>query len=420
MNKTLEALLNNFEMLDAIRQRKGTEFTVEILRESLGISRSTADKMVNTLRDARLVTKQERRIAIEGGAALFLGISIGSTHTRVQLLGLDFESVPREQIKSYPLLHDLESHPQFKEDESDAECLAYMTSCGAADRFGQLQQLISEIVSAFLKQAKASAEDPGMPPFPLMGIGLAVTGPVDYAGKLWRSAPRRFTEIRDISLLELIGYDCCQLAEELGIFFSLDNNAKTAMISEYQYLLEKNGGEFEEDIALLYIGSGIGSAAVLDGSLLRGSHNLSGELGYLRAGACDGRDGSAAKTIDECLEGLGDGTADLESYNRYLTYLLNTINCVLGIDRVILVGHSIRKNKRLIPSLLERRMQYTVMSTQHYCKPEVGREKAGTSAIGAAIESYMSLCHYNENQPKNQDRINLAREISWNRSVRCP
>lgn len=413
MDRIVETILSNCEMLDVIRQRKGTEFTVEMLREKLGISRTTADKMVNALRDAGLVKRKDRRITINGRSALFLGVSVGSTYTRVQLLGLDFEAVTREQIRGYPLLNDLEALPQFEKDESDLECLAYMTFNSEENRFGQLHNLISKIVWSFLMQAKVSTENPQMPPFPLMGIGLAVTGPVDYAKKLWRSAPRRLTEVRDISLLELIGYDCCQLAEELGIFFSLDNNAKTAMISEYQHLLEENGGQFSEDIALLYIGSGVGSAAVLDNTLLRGSHNMSGELGHLHVWAPDDKGGNISRTIDECLEGLGDKTTDSELYNTYLTYVLNTINCVLGIDRVILVGHSIRKNKRLIPSLMERRMQFTVMSTQHYCKPEVGRGKAGTSAIGAAIESYMSLCHYNENQPQNKDRTNLAREISW-------
>lgn len=431
MDKVLETILNNYEMLDAVRRRKGTDFTVEVLRENLEISRTTADKMLNVLKSENLIEKQDRRIVINGKAALFLGISIGTKHTRVELLDLDFKAVPRETIRTYPrlkALEDLRILPQFKESESDEECLAYMTSFDYEDepglerkagrdfhskqnQFRKLQALISSIVQPFLQQARDSKENPDTPSFPLMGIGLAVTGPVDYAEKLWRSAPRQFTEVQNISLMELVGYDCYQQAEEMGIFFAFDNNAKTAMISEYQYLLEMNSSKpFDEDIALLYIGSGIGSAAVLGGTLLRGSHNLSGELGYLRVQMPSDREGGVIQTIDECLERL-DEEKDFEKYSACLAYTLNTINCVLGIDQVVLVGHSIRKNKRLIPFLMEQRMQFTVMSTQHYCKPMVGQEKAGTSAIGAAIESYMSMCHYNESRPK--DRINLAKEISW-------
>lgn len=419
----LSRIVHNYEMLDAIRQRKNIDFTVETLRDDLNISRTTADKCIAVLKDEKdektfqtktveypLITKHEKRTVILNDAALFLGISVGTRHTRFQLLGLNFDPYTREQIKQYPYLKQVDSIEsfQFEEDEADEFGFSYLTPVGGENTFENTRRLVSTIISCFLKQAEAYYAGRDSAPFPLMGVGLAVTGPVNYKKQLWRSAPRGFTAVRDIELMELIGYENQMLAQTMGIFLSIDNNAKTAMISEYQYLLEKNSSHFNEDIALIYLGSGIGSAAVIDKKLLRGSQNVSGEVGYLQIAILN-RDGtvSSLKSLEEHLI----GSENAEEYQQFLPYILNTINCVLGIDRVILVGHSIRKNDKLIPSLMEQRMRFTVTSTQHYCKLETGRNNPNTAAMGAAIESYISMCHYNEAQA--DARTNLANEITW-------
>lgn len=419
----LSRIVHNYEMLDAIRQRKNIDFTVETLRDDLDISRTTADKCIAVLKDEKdektlqtkmgeypLIEKREKRTVILNDAALFLGISVGTRHTRFQLLGLNFDPYTREQVKRYPYLEQVDRIAgfQFEEDETDEFGFSYVTPIGGENTFEHTRELVSTIIACFLKQAEAYYAGGDPTPFPLMGIGLAVTGPVNYQKQLWRSAPRGFTAVRDIELMELIGYENQMLAQKMGVFLSIDNNAKTAMISEYQYLLEKNSGHFNEDIALIYLGSGIGSAAVIDKKLLRGSQNVSGEVGYLQIATWK-EDGtvSSLKSLEEYLE----GSEDMEKYQQFLPYILNTINCVLGIDRVILVGHSIRKHDKLIPALMERRMRFTVTSTQHYCKLEAGRSNPNTAAMGAAIEAYISMCHYNEAQ--SDARTNLAQEITW-------
>lgn len=404
MEPPRDAIIQNYKMLDMIRAKKNIDFTVETLKDSLGISRTTADKMINGLKTSGLICRKDRRIQIIREQGIFLGISIGSTHTRTYVIGLDFEPFSRDELRSFSNLSKLESIKGFEESESDAFSLSFATPSGKGKGFVNTCWMVGDIVSAFLNQAQEGN-------FPLLGIGFSLAGPVDYEAKLWRYAPR-FTDIRDISLMDLIGYENYRLGEKLGIFFSLENNAKAAIISEYQYLLEKNNGNFHEDIALIYIGRGLSSSCVIDGTLLRGSHSLSGEVGHLQvfAKGADGAEGDLC-TIEDCLPDRETDEHMIESYYRYLPFVLNTINCVLGIERAILIGHSIQKSTALIPALMARRMQFTVASTQRYCRPESGRGIAGTAALGAAIESYMSMCNYDENHP--EDRINLAKVISW-------
>ena len=420
MDKLQSKLIEYHEMLDVIRVRKNTDFNVETLKNALRISRTTADRFINELLGEKIIRKEEKRYIIDGSIAFFLGISIGSKHTRIHLIDLNFESLSLNAIKQYPCLSGIETFGKLVEAESKDNGFCFETLPTEGNNvFNQVQGLVAKIVAAFLRQTEQSQLD-NLIHFPLAGIGIAVTGPVNYTEAKWCSAPEHLTKIKNISLPELIGYDNLRKAKSLGIFLSFDNNAKTAMISEYQYLLEQKCGDFNEDIALLYIGSGIGSSAVLGKTLLRGSHNLSGEIGFLpilptfiKNDKGELRQSESQETVDELIRTLhSPNTAEkIKNYFCVLSYLCNVINCILGIDRVILVGHSIRQHDEIIPALLEKRMEYTVASTQHFCIPEKGRGAGGTAAIGAAIEAYMSMSHFNSSSPEK--RINLAKNICW-------
>lgn len=420
LNQTQSKIIEYYKMLDVIRTHKNNDFNVEHLKNRLSVSRTTADKIVNGLLNENIIKRENKRYIVNGTLAYFLGISIGTEHIRLNLIDLNFEPLTRNEIKKYPHLAEIETFGNFDEKESDNRGFCFQTpSAGRNNTFNQVHDLISKIISVFLAQAEQYQRSQ-TPYFPLAGIGIAVTGPVDYTEVKWRSAPEQLTKIQDITLQELIGYDNDKKASDLGIFLSFENNAKAAMISEYQYLLERDPEHCDEDIALLYFGSGIGSAAVLGKTLLRGSHNLSGEVGYLPTlPACtknaDGElnPSEVQETVDERVRSIQslDEDTKLKNYYCVLTYLCNVINCVLGIDRVILVGHNIRQHENIIPALLEKRIEYTVASTQRYCRPDTGRLISGTAAIGAAIESYMCMCHFDRHFPKK--RTNLAKDISW-------
>lgn len=408
-----ERIIENHAMLDAVRIRKNAESTVELLKDDLGISRTTADKICATLLDESepIIERKNRKLVLKGEVGYFLGISIGSKHIRVTLLGLDLEPVSKEWIETTLGISGLRNieYLVFNEDESDKISFAYNTPC--EKDFEALRSAISNLTALFLERVALSDS----PCFPLMGIGFAVCGPVDYEAKVWRSSPR-MSFVQNITILDLIGYTNQTLADKLGIFMSIDNNAKAAIVSEYQYLLETHGGKYNADIALIYIGSGVGSATVMNNSLLRGSQNLSGELGHIKILVDEQPEKTpATKSIEECLVPLeedGDPEKTRARYIRYIPYVLNIINCILGIDRFILVGHSISQSKDIIPSIMAERIKFTVSSTQQYCTAEKGRGEASTAAIGAAIEAYYSMCGY-DTKRNDANRINLAHELTW-------
>jgi len=416
MNELINKIIGGCEMINAIRVRKFTNSNVEDLKTALGVSRATADKWYSSLAESKIIQRQDSTISIVGSCAYFLGISIGSDNIRIVLLGLDFEPVSRDFLNKLHYLKGIEELPLFNIEESNDYSYAFKTIedeplSEPRNKMKAIQSTVSNIVEMFLNQA----EDARVP-FPLVSIGFGVTGPVDYTKKVWISAPR-MEMLGNISIQDLIKIENFQRIQELGIFLSIDNNAKTSIVSEYQYLEEKHNGSYNEDLVLIYIGSGIGSAAVIDRKLLRGRLNTSGELGHIYFPEDTGKE----ITIEQKLN-------NEQNYEKLLPYVLNILNCLLGAKRFILVGHSMfayandaTENKnhtipnmrtKLIPMLMDNRMQFTVASTQQYSEAEDGRGTPCTAAFGAAIEAYFSMCSYDVNE-KNNDRTNLAFDISW-------
>lgn len=401
------------EMLDLIRVRKNSETSVELLREYMDISRSTADRIYNGLNGKdgpALVYRNDRRTLIHGEKAYFLGISIGSRYIRTALLGLDF--TPVDIGLFYPFVN-AQVINGYNADESDSSSYAFEIPSDTIDKLSFIRSVVSPVVSFFIDLAEAKVT------FPLLGIGFGVAGPVDYDRHVWRSAPR-MQNLQNIEIADIVGYSVKKRMDDLGLYLSIDNNSKTAIISEYQYLLEKTNGQYSEDLALIYIGSGVGLAAVIDGKLLRGGKNMSGELGHIQLlfsdsnGEKEGLRSFSSKTVEDLLI-----NEDENSLALYLPHILNLVCCMLGVNRFILVGHSVSKTDNLCntyetitDAIMDQRMKFTVASTQIHCSAEIGRGLPYTSAIGAAIESYYTLCNY-KSQSIELNRTNLAQEIAW-------
>lgn len=67
------------------------------------------------------------------------------------------------------------------------------------------------------------------------------------------------------------------LRSALGVDVLVDNDVNLALLAE----VEQGSGQGHQNVAFIAIGTGIGSALMINGHLLRGAHGGAGELGYL-------------------------------------------------------------------------------------------------------------------------------------------
>jgi glucokinase len=63
--------------------------------------------------------------------------------------------------------------------------------------------------------------------------------------------------------------------EQFGLPFAIDNDARMALIGEWQY----GAGRSCDNVAILTLGTGLGTSAVIEGKVLRGTHGQAGILG---------------------------------------------------------------------------------------------------------------------------------------------
>lgn len=129
----------------------------------------------------------------------------------------------------------------------------------------------------------------------IQAVGVGVPGTVDSDHGTVRLASNLGVGESPVSMGAM-------LSEQLGAPVTVENDVKTAAIGLVGMLPDPQQGI----LTYVSVGTGISSATVIDGELLRGSHGSAGEIGQMRVVA-DGPDLDGA--IPGSLESLASGRA---------------------------------------------------------------------------------------------------------------
>jgi glycyl-radical enzyme activating protein/glucokinase-like ROK family protein len=102
----------------------------------------------------------------------------------------------------------------------------------------------------------------------IAALGLCCPGPVDYqAGTLLD--PPNLAGLHYAPFQHMI-------SRKLGIPVRIDHDAKAACLGEFHY----GAGRGQRSVTYIIAGTGVGSATIIDGHLLRGLNNTAGEIGH--------------------------------------------------------------------------------------------------------------------------------------------
>ncbi len=111
-------------------------------------------------------------------------------------------------------------------------------------------------------------DETGLKPESLHGIGLAFPGIVDPNLKKILSTNDKYNDAVDIDLGDWV-------KNQWGLPFYLENDARMAGVGEWKF----GAGQHKDNLVVMTIGTGIGTAAIIEGSILRGKHFQAGCLG---------------------------------------------------------------------------------------------------------------------------------------------
>jgi len=137
----------------------------------------------------------------------------------------------------------------------------------------------------------------------LSGVGICSPGPLDHRTGMLLDPPN-LTGWVNVPLRQM-------LADRLGLPVTLEHDAKAAALGEYHY----GAGRGERDMIYIVVGTGVGSALILDGKVHRGRNNSAGEVGHI-AIRSDGDLCSCGNV--GCVESFAAGPAIARTYRRAL------------------------------------------------------------------------------------------------------
>jgi glucokinase-like ROK family protein len=234
---------NRLLILNYVRKH-GPVARVAIARV-LGLSRTTVSSIIDELLQARIVREgsflnaapQGGRRAIlvhfEADAGHVLGIDIGRSHLTLIVTNLEASLIAQ---KTFP----------FTVDQGAEAAL----------------QLVLSSVREFANEVGLCWEN-------VIGIGVAIPGPLDAGRRCLNSVPH-MPGWAGVNIWEVFH-------QEFAVPIWIDRDANMGAIGEHYC----GAGQQHDDMAYIKIGTGIGSGLLLNGHIYRGHNGSAGEIGHL-------------------------------------------------------------------------------------------------------------------------------------------
>jgi N-acetylglucosamine repressor len=241
----------------------------------------------------------------------------------------------------------------------------------------------------------------------IIGVGIGVPGIIDTKeGKIIFSAQLGWKNIDFVELLK----------KRINLETIIDNTVKSKALAESLFGAAKHSHKS----ALLSIGSGVGSALVTDGQILRGEMNIAGEVGhtivdpdgmlcecgrrgclqtYIAEGALLEEANKVRKvnSIGEIFEfaARGDNWAlnILERAAMYIVISINNVACMYSPDTIILSGRLIEQHPMMIELIEKRRslIWEPFKDTFKIVYSELKKESVIIGAATLALNAFLNL-----------------------------
>lgn len=334
--------LNRSLVLEMIREHE--EVTRAQIANTLNISRSTVSTIVDELIQKKLVTEHGPGTSTKLGgrkgivlrfnpkSAFGIGVDIGGTKVLVLITTLDGEVVYKKKFKTS----------------------------------ASVEEILS-IIETSIEEAAIIKND-------IVAMGVGVPSIVEEQSGV----------VLDAYALGWTNLPLKQILEERFSFpIFINNDVNFAAVGEAWM----GSGEQSENVLFIAIGTGVGSAIISNGKLLRGAHNQAGEIAYSvseedvkshnynekgKFGTFERKTSgkflshnelSAAEVFSKYLEGDEDAQETVETFIRHLSIQIANSVSLLNPEYVVLGGGVSESLKEIIPRIQEAVELYTPIPT---------------------------------------------------------
>ncbi|WP_251548898.1 ROK family transcriptional regulator [Neobacillus muris] len=239
----------------------------------------------------------------------------------------------------------------------------------------------------------------------ILGMAVGLPGLIDYQNGI-------------VKVSDQLKWNNASLADDLkkriGYEVIIDNELKMEIVAEYFFGMAKDS----QNAVLVGIGSGIGSAIILNGEIYRGESNNAGEIGhtvidptgnvcscgkvgclatYISEGAIvlSARNVKDIQTVDDVFQAYRDGESwainIMDRVSTYMALAISNILCLYNPEVIILSGNTIRKFPEIKEAIERKCDLYIWEPLKEKVKILYSNFRDQGVVLGAAIQAQNTL-----------------------------
>ncbi len=301
---SLSLLSRHNSILDTIRH--SDIFDVKSISQNTNISWPTVKASLDTLLEKKVILANDdasKKYIINKSFCYSLGIAIGATETKIVLIDL---SLMPADVKEHPEINEFITAIENKIGESsESDYLCYPTKADYLGIYDFCTSVIDATLDFFNNHEKMN----------LFSIGISLPGIIDKNTMEMAFCPN-IPSLVGLTVTKLIRSETIVRLNTLKIpfYFCHDTVAATAFEKESLYHPEFGNTQYKDkrNIAVFYLGFGLGSGYIIDNNLVFGASGAIGELGHVELGSFEIKYQNDAEQRDSKRYNLNDNEDNFE------------------------------------------------------------------------------------------------------------
>ncbi len=277
---------NSFEIINAVRrlQLNGSSVSKSQIADVTGysiptITRSFSDenKSEGLISSKAIIENSNGNYSVDENFAYFLGIHLGVSKIRISICDFSLQPLGKEQLMGFGL---------DKCEFEGEQCWEPYLDSGISNPKKRREPTIYEIrqkVNRIINDVLNKVEEHHLS---LVSICIATPSIYDLVSQEVKYSPG-LDGLRNAKLSGILFVDTLERIRKLKILYGFEHNTEASLLYEreqlYKYEKSNDGSLGYNNVAVVYLGTGIGVAFIVNGHLYRGRLGASGELGNLRA-----------------------------------------------------------------------------------------------------------------------------------------
>jgi len=453
--KKIESIGKHRNLLNAVRRLKTNDRS--ILSSSASLSWPTVESNAKKLgldknkkkpgKDDAIYLDSSGTYRISPKYGFFVGISVSVGSSKITVCDFSLTPLTGKDFDAYGITNFYKVLTEL-----DPACVESSGGCSVChkttDGFTEIRNMLSCVIDLLLR------EDENNSAFDLLGIGIAFPGIINFQSNRIEFSPN-IESIRDKHLSALIPSTHLQDIKDRHIVLYFEHDTECATLYEKEKLYDPKCRDYrlrnKENLACVYIGTGVGLGLIMNHTLVRGS-NSCGELGHIKTPQIvipDPPEGTPEyfdmkgytlterkmeKPVDihatkcacgktDCLEKRiradvfnSDSQDDYNSkttterlnefqekhpyryrvLEEYVAYILSLLIDLLGVDVIVFSGKLISKIPSLKGDLETLKYANSIAISAINCTLIEGSQDIESVAIGAAMAAF-NKCDYTGN-----------------------